>query len=125
VGVLALGVGLTGYYAWAEQNDGSSLICRPVLEPSPPIVLGQSGYFNWKCVEGQAAASGYYVVFVRPSGTYVLLKAPQGRTSFEFTPDTAGAWRWIVINTDPDRTKPDLESEPGRFQVTEAEVSAR
>ena len=56
-------------------------------------------------------------MFIRPVGTYVLLKVPQGRTSFEFTPDMAGMWRWIVINTDPDRTKPDLESEPGYFEV--------
>lgn len=60
-------------------------------------------------------------MFVRPSGTYVLLKVPDGRTSFEFTPDTTGRWRWIVINTDPDRTKPDRESEPGYFDVVEKE----
>lgn len=124
MGLLALGVGLMRGYPFAEDNDGSSRICRPVVEHSSPIVLGQAGHFNWKCVDGQDAGSGYYTVFVRPNGTYILLKVPQGRTSFEFTPDTAGLWRWIVINTDPDGTKPDLESEPGRFQVTEAEESA-
>jgi hypothetical protein len=124
VGALALGAGLTWGYASGDQCERPSQICRPVVEPSPPIVLGQAGHFSWKCVDGQEAGTGYYMVFVRPNGTYVLLKVPHGRTSFEFTPDTAGVWRWIVINTDPDRTKPDLESEPGQFQVTEVEAPA-
>jgi len=48
----------------------------------------------------------------------VLLRASEGKDSFEFAPDVEGRWRWIVINTDPERTKPDVESEPGRFDVT-------
>lgn len=98
--------------AGADQN-----ICRPILGESPGIELGKAGQFEWTCVGGQHDVQGYYIVFVRPAGTYVLLKVPQGRTSFEFTPDVEGIWRWIVINTDPDRTKPDLESEAGYFRV--------
>jgi len=96
-------------------------ICRPILGPSPQIELGKPGQFEWTCMDGRHDGQGYYVVFVRPAGTYVLLKVPHGRTSFEFTPDVEGVWRWIVINTDPDRTKPDLESEAGFFQVIRAE----
>jgi len=77
--------------------------------------------FSWTCSAHNRPGKGYYIVFVRPSGTYVLLKVPEGRTSFEFTPDTAGSWRWVVINTDPDRTRPDTESEPGHFQVIQEE----
>jgi hypothetical protein len=88
-----------------------------VLRDSPTIELGKAGLFSWSCAGGEKRGSGFYVVFIRPSKTYVLLKVPLGRSSFEFTPDAAGKWRWIVINTDPDRTRPDLESEPGRFRV--------
>ncbi len=56
-------------------------------------------------------------MFVRPIGTYVLLKVPRGRNSFEFAPDMEGQWRCIVINTDPNRSLPDLESEPMFFEV--------
>jgi hypothetical protein len=101
--------------ASAEQE-----ICRPVLGVSPRIELGKSGQFEWTCTGGKHDGQGFYVVFVRPAGTYVLLKVPHGRTSFEFTPDVEGVWRWIVINTDPDRTKPDLESDAGFFQVITA-----
>jgi hypothetical protein len=93
-------------------------VCRPNLGPSPTIELGKAGVFTWSCAGGTEKGKGYYIVFIRPSGTYVLLKVSQGRTSFEFAPDTPGLWRWIVINTDPDRTKPDVESTPGHFQVT-------
>ena len=92
-------------------------ICRPVLGVSPTIELGKAGLFSWSCMGGEKKGAGFYVVFIRPSRTYVLLKVPLGRSSFEFTPDAPGMWRWIVINTDPDRTKPDMESEPGYFQV--------
>jgi hypothetical protein len=91
-------------------------ICRPSLGESPTIEMGRSGVFEWACPDGERS-SGFYIVFIRPSGTYVLLKVPKDRHSFEFTPDTAGMWRWLVINTDPDPTKPDLESEKGYFQV--------
>ena len=92
-------------------------ICRPSLGASPTIEMGRAGFFEWTCPDGEKKGSGFYVVFIRPSGTYVLLKVPKDRHSFEFTPDTAGMWRWLVINTDPDPTKPDLESDQGYFQV--------
>jgi hypothetical protein len=92
--------------------------CRPVLVPLPSVELGKSGEFRWNCAGGESEV-GFYIVFIRPSGTYVLLKVPRDRNSFEFTPDVSGIWRWIVIHTDPDRSKPDAESEPGAFLVTE------
>ena len=121
-GALALGVVLAG--SWC-LTDSSIRICRPVLGSSPTVSLGRAGHFQWKCIGGQHAGSGYYIVFVRPNGTYVLLKVSQGKTTFEFTPDTVGVWRWIVINTDPDKTKPDIESAPGRFVVKGAEELSR
>lgn len=98
-----------------EPTDGE--ICRPELVDSPVIELGNAGVFKWVCDVNHLGGEGFYVVFIRPSGTYVLLKVPKGRTTFEFTPDGAGTWRWMVINTHPDRTKPDVESAPGFFQV--------
>jgi hypothetical protein len=106
-------------------EDGTPEVCRPSLGLSPAIELGKAGVFTWNCAVDNDKGKGFYIVFIRPAGTYVLLKVPQGRTSFEFTPDTPGTWRWIVINTDPDRTKPDVESKPGTFQVIGAEESAR
>jgi hypothetical protein len=99
-------------------------ICRPDLGPSPAIELGKAGAFTWSCSGENEQGKSFYIVFIRPSGTYVLLKVPQGRESFEFTPDAPGTWRWIVINTDPDRTKPDVESKPGNFQVVLTQESA-
>jgi hypothetical protein len=99
------------------QNQQAG-ICKPRLEQISPIELGRAGLFTWRCPSEEGVGGGYYVVFIRPSGTYVLLKVPEGRTSYEFTPDAVGHWRWLVINTDPDRTKPDVESEPGRFETT-------
>ncbi len=116
--------GISGYDPVAGGTDLSE-ICRPQLADSATIELGMAGRFSWTCTGGEKDGNGYYIVFIRPSGTYVLLKVPLGRTSFEFTPDTAGLWRWIVINTDPDRTKPDMESEPGYFQVIMTEESAK
>ncbi|MBI4966446.1 MAG: hypothetical protein HY913_24410 [Desulfomonile tiedjei] len=98
-------------------QDQANQVCKPMLDRVGPIELGKAGLFSWTCPPEEGSGKGYYVVFIRPSGTYVLLKVPQGRTSFEFTPDTAGPWRWLVINTDPDRTKPDVESDPGRFDT--------
>ncbi len=92
--------------------------CRPSLVPLQSVELGKSGEFRWNC-SGPESEVGFYIVFIRPSGTYVLLKVPRDRNSFEFTPDVSGIWRWIVIHTDPDRSKPDAESEPGTFLVTE------
>jgi len=109
----SIGLSLAGIAS--EGLDAGPSICQPVLGPSPTIESGKAGQFDWACRQGDRR--GFYIVFIRPVGTYVLLKVPQGRTSFEFTPDMAGMWRWIVINTDPDRTKPDLESEPGYFEV--------
>jgi hypothetical protein len=105
----------------SQGTVGSPGICKPVLGNSPSIKLGEEGVFTWDCLEGGKEGSGYYIVFIRPSGTYVLLKVPQGRMSLPFTPDISGKWRWIVINTDPDRTKADVESEPGHFQVVPAQ----
>jgi len=104
----------------ADANEPAERICRPRLGECAGIEMGKAGIFGWTCSGGTVEGSGFYVVFVRPSGTYVVLKVPHGRTSFEFTPDTLGQWRWIVINTDPDGTKPDVESEPGHFQVLPA-----
>lgn len=101
----------------AAAKDAEGRICRPRLGECAAIELGKGGIFGWTCSGGKVEGSGFYIVFVRPSGTYVLLKVPQGRTSFEFAPDTQGPWRWIVINTDPDGTRPDVESEPGYFEV--------
>ncbi len=92
-------------------------ICRPVLEPVPIIYLGNAGLFRWNCTGGSYQGDGYYIVFIRPIGTYVLLKVPQGRNTFEFAPDMEGLWRCIVINTDPNRSLPDVESEPIYFEV--------
>jgi hypothetical protein len=105
-------------------EEGAPQVCRPNLGPSLTIELGKAGVFSWTCSDAGEKGKGFYIVFIRPSGTYVLLKVPQGRTSFEFAPDTPGMWRWIVINTDPDRAKPDVESSPGHFQVAPSEESA-
>ncbi len=99
------------------QGNTRSTICRPQLAESTTVELGMAGQFSWTCAGGEKEGNGYYIVFIRPDGRFVLLKVPVGRSSFEFTPDAAGLWRWLVINTDPDRTKPDMESEPGYFQV--------
>jgi hypothetical protein len=116
---LALGLGFSA--GWSAQGETAQSVCRPKLSITPKIEFGKAGFFTWTCQGGEKSGSGYYVVFVRPSGTYVLLKVPERRTSFEFTPDTVGMWRWIVINTDPDGAKPDVESEPGNFEVLQAE----
>jgi hypothetical protein len=100
----------------SAENHGDD-ICKPELLNSPVVELGAAAIFEWACSERKSAGEGFYVVFIRPSGTYVLLKVPKGRTSFEFTPDTVGQWRWMVINTHPDRTKPDIESALGYFKV--------
>lgn len=99
-------------------QEQQSQVCKPRLDHVSPVELGKSVTFRWTCPPEQGTGGGYYIVFIRPSGTYVLLKVSEGRTSYEFTPDTVGQWRWLVINTDPDRTKPDVESEPGRFETT-------
>ncbi len=113
--LIALGLG------FSAQGESLQSVCKPKLSAAPRIQLGMAGIFTWTCEGGEKSGNGYYVVFVRPSGTYVLLKVPDRRTSFEFTPDTVGIWRWIVINTDPDGTKPDVESEPGNFEVSQTE----
>jgi hypothetical protein len=100
------------------DEPSSREICRPTLVRIAHIELGKSGEFRWNC-SGEESEVGFYIVFIRPSGTYVLLKVPRGRNSFEFAPDIAGTWRWLVIHTDPDRSKPDAESEPDTFSVTE------
>ncbi len=105
-------------------EEGIPHVCRPDLGPSPAIELGKAGVFTWSCSGENEKGKSFYIVFIRPSGTYVLLKVPQARESFEFTPDAPGKWRWIVINTDPDRTKPDVESKPGHFQVVLTQESA-
>lgn len=120
LGSVVLGVQLSA----AIESDASG-ICRPSLGKSPTIEMGRSGLFEWACPGGEKKSSGFYIVFIRPSGTYVLLKVPRGRNSFEFTPDTAGMWRWIVISTDPDPTKPDLESDQGYFQVIMMDEASR
>jgi hypothetical protein len=99
-------------------------ICKPNLQQLSTITLGSAGQFSWDCPEPGRQGNGYFIVFVRPVGTYVLLKVPEQRTAFEFAPDMPGNWRWIVINTDPDRGQPDVESDPGYFQVTAPEESA-
>ncbi len=104
----------------SAENHGED-ICKPELLNSPVVELGAAAIFEWACDERKSAGEGFYVVFIRPSGTYVLLKVPKGRTSFEFTPDTVGQWRWMVINTHPDRTKPDIESALGYFKVNMGE----
>jgi|GEM_PF-1420762 len=101
----------------ALASSENTNICRPVLEPIPLIHLGEAGQFRWNCTGGSHQGDGYYIVFIRPMGTYVLLKVPHGRNSFEFAPDMEGLWRCIVINTDPNRSLPDVESEPIYFQV--------
>ncbi|MFH1113737.1 MAG: hypothetical protein V1792_07425 [Pseudomonadota bacterium] len=108
----------------AEEN-GRSTICRPQPAEAATIELGMAGQFKWTCSDGKNEGNGYYVVFIRPDGRFVLLKVPVGRSSFEFTPDAAGLWRWLVINTDPDRTKPDMESEPGYFHVVMPQESSK
>ncbi|MGB6065680.1 MAG: hypothetical protein WBG50_12805 [Desulfomonilaceae bacterium] len=108
--------------AYSAEEGGGSLVCPPTLAPARTIELGKAGVFKWTCSGGDQKGNGFYIVFIRPAGTYVLLKVPVGKTSFEFTPDVPGLWRWIVINTDPDRAKPDVESKPGYFHVlSEAE----
>ncbi len=109
--------------ASSAEEGGASLVCRPVLVPAHSVELGKAGEFTWTCAGGNQKGNGFYIVFIRPAGTYVLLKVPVNKTSFEFTPDVPGPWRWIVINTDPDRAKPDVESKPGHFQVLPAAES--
>lgn len=104
--------------ALAREEPEQARVCRPLLAKAPLLQLSQTGVFRWNCSSRGTTGESYYIVFVRPSGTYILLKVPDGKTEFEFTPDAEGQWRWIVINTDPDRTKPDVESEPGSFTVT-------
>ena len=96
-------------------------VCKPDLAAASDVEMGNSGIFSWKCGESVGKGAGFYVVFIRPSGTYILLKVPIGKNSFEFTPDTIGVWRWMVINTDPDRSRPDVESEPGHFRVVDVQ----
>ncbi len=122
--VLALCVAGTVCSPASAAEESEPQVCRPNLGPSPTIELGKAGVFSWSCSGTSEKGKGFYIVFIRPSGTYVLLKVPQGRTSFEFAPDAAGMWRWIVINTDPDRAKPDVESSPGHFQVVPTEESS-
>lgn len=100
-------------------------ICKPRLDEVSPVELGNAGMFRWACPPEERTSGRYYIVFIRPSGTYVLLKVSEGRTSYEFTPDAVGQWRWLVINTDPDRTKPDVESEPGRFETIPPKDTSR
>jgi|UniRef100_A0A7C4EWI2 hypothetical protein len=114
--VSSLSVFTTAVWLAGASSENTN-ICRPVLEPVPLIHLGEAGQFRWSCTGGVYQGDGYYIVFVRPIGTYVLLKVPQGRNSFEFAPDMEGQWRCIVINTDPNRSLPDLESEPIYFEV--------
>jgi hypothetical protein len=123
---LVLVLSITGTFGSASfaLEEVFPQVCRPDLGPSPTIELGQAGVFTWTCSGASEKGKGFYIVFIRPSGTYVLLKVPQGRTSFEFAPDAPGMWRWIVINTDPDRAKPDVESSPGHFQVVLRKDSA-
>lgn len=102
--------------AISAEGQGED-ICKPEFLNSPVVELGHAAIFEWTCDERKSAGEGFYVVFIRPAGTYILLKVPKGRTSFEFTPDTVGQWRWMVINTHPDRTKPDIESALGYFKV--------
>ncbi|MBI5250311.1 MAG: hypothetical protein HY912_12525 [Desulfomonile tiedjei] len=118
--ICALGL-LSIQFCGAE--DPEDQVCRPKLAQAPLVELGKAGHFNWFCSGDRKPGKGFYIVFVRPVGTYVLLKVPQGRTSFEFAPDMPGTWRWIVINTDPDRGKPDVESEPGFFQASPSDES--
>jgi len=117
VALVLAGTALVFAAGQPASGDQRSNVCRPVLGASPVIELGKTGVFTWTCSGGHKESGGYYIVFVRPVGTYVLLKVPRGRATFEFMPDVTGAWRWIVINTDPDRAKPDVESEQGSFQV--------
>ncbi len=84
--VCAASVCVAGYPICAQDHSPS--VCRPVLGVSPVIELGKSGVFAWGCSGVQGESGGYYIVFVRPSGTYVLLKVPKGKTSFEFTADS-------------------------------------
>jgi len=112
--VLAL---VASVYVNAEETSGATNICRPIVEPVPSLVLGESAIFRWTCGGARHDGEGYYIVVIRPVGTYVLLRVPRNRNFFEFTPDMEGQWRCIVINTDPDRTQPDLESEPVYFEV--------
>lgn len=103
--------------AEGDRTSERTNICRPYIEPVAAVSLGESALFHWTCRGGKESGEGYYIVFIRPVGTYVLLRVPRNRNSFEFTPDTEGQWRCIVIHTDPDRTQPDLESEPLYFEV--------
>ena len=98
-------------------GDEKAEVCRPELSEVKQVDLGQEHVFSWTCRKEKKMGKGYYIVFVRPSGTYALFRVGDKSTSFKFKPDIAGQWRWIVINTDPDRTKPDVESEVGLFQV--------
>jgi hypothetical protein len=105
--------------ALSETSEKPSGVCCPALENVPPIELGKGWKYTWNCEGTNDVGHGFYIVFIRPSGTYVLLKVAQGANYYEFTPDASGQWRWIVINTDPDRSKPDVESEPGHFEVVD------
>lgn len=105
----------------ASADDSTGRVCEPVLGPSQTVMLGEPARFTWTCSGGSISGSGFFVVFIRPSGTYALLRVPKGRTWYEFSPDSVGVWRWIVINTDPDRGRPDVESEKGYFQVIAGE----
>ena len=120
--LIPLGLASNSLCAQSMRNGQDAYeICKPELSGAQTIEMGHSGIFDWKCDENRVRGAGFYIVFIRPTGTYVLLKVPIGKNSFEFTPDVAGAWRWMVINTDPDRSKPDVESEPGHFQVINIE----
>jgi hypothetical protein len=98
-------------------GDEKAKVCRPELSEVKQVELGQEHIFSWTCPEEKMTGKGYYIVFIRPSGTYALFRVDDKSRSFKFKPDIAGQWRWIVINTDPDRTKPDVESKAGIFQV--------
>lgn len=124
IAIVALCVMLKAALAFCQGQENGG-ICKPELVEVPAIELGNPGAFSWVCDHGQPTGEGFYIVFIRPSGTYVLLKVPKGRKSFEFTPDTLGVWRWMVINTHPDKTKPDVESAPANFNVVDSENPRR
>lgn len=106
IAVIVMGQMESPFCSEVNRNGQHNLdICKPELSGSQPIEMGHSGMFGWACDETRGKGAGYYIVFIRPTGTYVLLKVPIGKNSFEFTPDTTGLWRWMVINTDPDLYK--------------------
>lgn len=115
-------LGVMGYEV-CGADELKKTICKPKLQQLSTVTLGSAGQFSWECSDPDKQGNGYFIVFIRPVGSYVLLKVPERRTTFEFAPDMAGSWRWIVINTDPDRGQPDVESDPGYFQVTPSEES--